>query len=183
MGIALSTSVPPQALRAFTLGACALGLIATWDVVQKKVQELAFQPVYGEQTHATAVAVRDELYSLPIVMAKSDVPVEEGSAISDAAIEAAFRKPIVEIDDDEPEPVKVSLAHQLIMQYRPYVNGLSTNGAIVNGQFWSVGEPMATMPMRNAMGQIVTPKIESIISGRVVLSIADEALTLTFNER
>lgn len=179
MGISIGNSIPPQTFRFLMMGACVLGLYATWDVLQSKVQELRYLPVLGEQSHSQAVAERDELQSLPIVMARNEYPVDEVGQISDEAIEAAFNTPVVEVD--EPEPVKFNMAQQLIMRFRPVVSALSTNGAVINGQFWSVGESIANMPLRASDGRIVTPSVASVGSVGVVLAIEGETVNLTFN--
>jgi len=182
MGIALKSTVSPQLMRFIIAGACLLGLTIIWQTVQQKVHDLRFQAVYGEQSQAQALPIRADLYSLPIVMAKSDAPVEVGGIINDAEIEAAFREPKVE-PVEEAEPPKVSLSQQLIFLYSPKVNGVSSNGAIVNGQFWAIGEPMVNMGIRDALGGLVTPRISSIGSGQVVLTLDDESLILPFDQK
>lgn len=180
MSMQIKSSLSPQHMKLIVIGAGLLGLLTVWDVVQKKIADLAYQPVYGEQAPATTEVLREELYSLPIVVAKSETKALGESEISDADIEAAFRKPVFEEPEEASEPVKVTLSQQFLALYRPVVNGVSGNGAIVNGQFWSVGERMASMPLRASSGEVLMPKIQAIGIDKVVIGLGDESLPLNF---
>jgi len=147
------------------------------------VSALTYQPIYGEQAATTAEAAREELYSLPIVVARSEAGARSESALDDADIEAAFREPIVVVEEDAPEdksPV-ATLSQQFLALYRPVVNGVSNSGAIVNGQFWSVGESMVTLSVRTVSGEALVPRLRSIGSSSVVVALGEESLSLAFS--
>jgi hypothetical protein len=181
MSIAMKSSLSPQHLKLVVVAAGLLVLMTVWDVVQAKVSGLRHQPVYGEQGPVVSEPVREELQALPIVMAKSEVSYQASSELSDAAIEAAFREPVIELPEESQDANKISLSQQLLNFYRPVVNAVSTNGAVINNQFWSIGESVVTMPLRTATGELVTPKIHSVSEKHLVMVIGDETVSLDFD--
>ncbi|MCF6783444.1 hypothetical protein [Stutzerimonas stutzeri] len=180
MGIALKSSLSPQLMKIVVGVACILVLLVTWQTIQQKVHDLRYQVVYGEQSHVDVLQERPDLHSLPIVMAKSDEPTLVNESINDAEIEAAFREPVFEPIVEE-EPLKVPLTTQLVLLYSPKINGVSSNGAIVNNRFWSIGEPMVSMTLKDDKGRVVTPRIVRVGALEVVLSVDGESLSLPFN--
>lgn len=181
MSIQMKSSLSPHHLKLVVIGAGIFVLVAVWDVVQERVSNLNYQPIYGEQGGTSAEALREELYSLPIVVARSESANYSESEISDADIEAAFREPVVEVPEtEEAKPVKITLTQQFLALYRPVVDALASNGAIVNGQFWSIGEAMVSMPLRTSSGDIVIPRMRSIGAARVVVDLGDESLSIDF---
>lgn len=182
MSMAIKSSLSPQHLKLAVVGAGLLVLFTVWDMVQGKVSNLRYQPVYGEQGPAVAEPVREELQALPIVMARSEAVNQPDSALSDAAIEAAFREPVVEVEIEEvQEAPKITLVQQLLAVHRPTVNAVSTNGAVVNGQFWSIGESVASMPLRAATGELVIPKVRTVNAKQVVMTVGSETVSLDFD--
>lgn len=183
MSILMKSSLSPQHLKLIVIGAGLLGLWTIWGMVQSKVGDLRHQPIYGEQGPSTEQALREELYSLPIVVSRSDASSQSELVMNDAAIEAAFREPVVEISEEESdkEPAKVTLTQQFIVRYRPVVNAVSNNGAVINGQFWSIGEGIASLPLHTSAGEVVIPRLRAVSAKHVVMTLGDESVSLDFD--
>ncbi|WP_326430488.1 hypothetical protein VQ574_21245 (plasmid) [Stutzerimonas frequens] len=177
----IQNSMSPNLIKVVIVGAAMIGVLTLWNGLKSRIVNWGYEPVYGQQNHEPVVPVREELYSLPIVIAKNDDnPDSTNSQITDADIEAAFRVPapaVEEVAEVEPE---LSLSQSFLSLYRPVVNAISGDGAFINGQFWSIGESVVAMPIRSRDGQLFVPVVYGVRSGVVSLKAGDEVINLPF---
>ena len=150
-----------------------------YSFLQDSIKEMSYQPVYGENISSQVSPVSPRTLALPVVEASQPLETAHQPVADDALIESAF-------NFSEPEqvtvtvdvPVRITLAQQLVYRYQPRVQGVGAGGAFIRGQFWSVGEQIQDMPIRDDKGALLYPSIQSISSVQVVLSLGSESLPL-----
>lgn len=162
--------------------AAGLGLTYTvYEVLSGAVHDMQFQTVYGVEGGSAVSAPSQRTLALPVVEASSPPSAPSAPEVTDdARIEAAFKTPVLAPPDEKPaEPKRPSLAQQLAFLYRPSIQGLGSGGVFIRSQFWSVGESVVTMPIRDVSGRVIYPRIKSISNRVVVLEIGGEELPLS----
>jgi len=177
----LQNTMSPSLIKMVIAGAAMIGVMTLWSGIKARIVSWSYEPVYGQQNHELVAPVREELYSLPIVIAKSEDNAESKSGeITDADIEAAFRVPEPVVEEEAPAAPVMTLVQQFLAVYRPVVNAISGGGAFINGKFWSVGESVVVMPIRARDGQLIVPVLSGVTSNGVVLRLGQEVITLPF---
>ncbi|MDU4254435.1 hypothetical protein [Pseudomonas sp.] len=181
MSLKLQSGLSPNSTKLIICLAALIGVLTLWNGLKSRINSWTYQPVYGQQNHEAVTPVREDLVALPIVIAKSDAatpPAAEG--ITDADIDAAFKAP-------EPEPEKakeaapvISIGQQFQALYRPVVSAVGGGGAIINGNFWSVGEAITSMPVRTRDGAVVSPVVSAASKSGVTVRLGSESITLPF---
>lgn len=166
-----------------------------------QIAKLRYEPVYGEHTYNDDAGNEFAgVEDLPIVFAQGQ-SVADSISLSDNAIEAAFRKPVIAaapliVDADESGAAEneqhqeeeaekdaalvLTPVQQFLLQYKPLVSGLSQNGAIIGGTFWRIGEEMVRYPVTKDDGEVVYPRLTSIGSKSVRLALAGDSVSLDF---
>jgi len=167
-----------------------------WKLLDGRVQELQWQPVYGESAQGEQEVVSSDSYeSLPLVKAVGKSADPQSMMLNDRAIEAAFRDPIFaapieEISEDavEDEVKGPNLGEQFLIKYRPLIGAVSPNGVVVSGVFWKFGEKMTTMPMQavsengqQPTGEIIYPSVSGARAGTVTFTLQDVRVPVEFD--
>lgn len=177
----LQNTMSPNLIKMVVAGAAMIGVLTLWSGIKARIVTWSYEPVYGQQNHEPVAPVREELYSLPIVIAKSEEAAESNAGdISDADIEAAFRAPEPLVEEEAPVAPVMTLMQQFLAVYSPVVNAISGGGAFINGKFWSVGESVVVMPIRARDGQLIVPVLSGVTSNGVALRLGQEVITLPF---
>ena len=154
----LESTIHPDHYNVVALLAGLIIAAITWKVLDSRVQELQWQPVYGESAQgAEASTISDHYNSLPLVEAVGSFTGPESLMLNDMAIEAAFREPIFAPTEDQiaadasavdKEVKGPTLAEQFLIKYRPLIGAITPRGVVVSGVFWKYGEKIRTMPMQ-----------------------------------
>lgn len=177
----IKSSISPDLFKTIIIGLSAIGVYTLWTTVDKQVNDWGFEPVYGQQNAQVVSPVREELSSLPIVVAKKqEASFSLDESVNDALIEAAFKEPEPIVAEESVEPV-VTLGQRFFALYRPAISAVSAGGAVINGVFWQPGEPIASMVVHRADGTTVLPAIVSSSSNGVVISLGEEFIRLPFS--
>lgn len=180
-----ATEMPPERLRLVIL-VLGLGLaFFVYSGVEKKVDNLRYERVLGNESSASGLAEhRPSQSQLPIVVASGKQGVGKDLVVSDELIAGAFN-PVVVVEDEEDEiseeEPEVRLIELLLQQYRPVVGAISSRGAVINGIHYSVGESLNNMPVF-ADGKLkVTPRLVSVSHAGAVIQIQDDRELLKFS--
>ncbi|ALN22003.1 MULTISPECIES: hypothetical protein [Ectopseudomonas] len=180
----IETNLSPDLVKGLLFVGGMLLVYGLWVTLSDMNQKMKYQAVYGEQAPVTEMANTQVSYSLPIVQASNDKTLDDGQVVvSDDLIEAAFSAPmpVEEVETKKEEP-KVQLSALLLATYRPQVGGLAEGGAFIGGGFWRVGDDISSMPVRDASGSVVLPRLAGIASNSVQLAIGDEQIALPFEQ-
>lgn len=168
----------------------------SWKLLDGRIQELQWQPVYGESAQSEQEISSSESYeSLPLVKAVGKVSSSQSLMLNDRAIEAAFRDPIFaapieELPEDavEDEVEGPNLGDQFLIKYRPLIGAVSSNGVVVSGVFWKFGEKMTTMPMQavsengqQPTGEVIYPRVIAARGGTVTFTLQDVRVPVEFD--
>lgn len=180
----IETNLSPDLVKGLLFVGGMLLVYGLWVTLSDMNQKMKYQAVYGEQAPVTEMANTQVSYSLPIVQASNDKTLDDGQVVvSDDLIEAAFSAPmpVEEVETKKEEP-KVQLSTLLRATYRPQVGGLAEGGAFIGGGFWRVGDDIFSMPVRDASGSVVLPRLAGITSNSVQIAIGDEQIALPFEQ-
>lgn len=174
----INESVSPSVFKNLAIVIGLFIVFSVWKGANNKIDELRFQPVFGESFSSSEQIEKVDLKSLPIVVAQSTTKGLDSNEVNDLVIEAAFKAPVfVDVEVQEP---KATLVEKVFLAYRPVVFAVSQNGAVINGVFWRVGEEIKVMPVASENGQAIVPVVASVSRSQVVLKIANEKMTLPF---
>lgn len=179
----LNFDLSPDAHRIFVIGACVAVLGLTWTTVGDSLKEIRYQPVYGESLGEVVAPVSARTLNLPVVEASAVIKQPITIDADDLLIESAFskREEVPEVDEKDespPVPTRPTASQILVMSYKPSVQGLGAGGVFIDGQFWSVGEKILSMPVPGELGNLIYPRIVSISSREVKLSIGNDSVVL-----
>lgn len=198
MELNLNTSA--QNIRILVAGAGLFAAYIVYVTLTDQAQKLRYEPVYGENTYVEDASVDFAgVEALPIVFAEGQ-DVADGLSLSDSAIEAAFRKPViaaapvlVEVEEavtaEEEEAAEaekeaaalvLSPVQKFLLHHKPLVSGLSSNGAVIGGTFWRIGERMESYPVAQDDGDVVYPRLVSVGNKSVRVAVAGESVSLQF---
>lgn len=175
----MSGVASPELTKVIIIGGGLLIALTAWNTVHKHMDNWAGSPVYGEHQQQVVAPEREELKSLPIVVANEAQHIDLNSDLdsSEAAIQKAFMVPVVEeVVEEEP---KVSLVQQLLALHKPSIAAIGGGGVIINGHFWAINEQIQTMPVRDSAGMVFYPIVAGVRDG-VLLKVGDEEVNLPY---
>lgn len=181
--INLDIDLSPELLKTgIVVGALFVAWIANTYLKEATVR-MGSQTVYGEQamqTSSITSANAQKLVALSIVQSSTTagLPV---SVSNDQLIEDAFSlpEPIIETKEVEEKKV-VTPTMDFFARYNPRISGVTSNGAFINGHFYSVREPMVSLSVLGLNGQRIVPFITKISTNGVSLDLGGAPLTLSF---
>lgn len=134
----MSGVASPELTKVIIIAGGLLIALTAWNTLHKHMDNWAGSPVYGEHQQQVVAPEREELKSLPIVVANEAQHIDLNSDLdsSEAAIQKAFMVPVVEeVVEEEP---KVSLVQQLLALHKPSIAAIGGGGVIINGHFWAI---------------------------------------------
>lgn len=173
--------VTPESFKLIVISVLCALIFAAWNGLEGVQKSMSYLPVFGEQAPAPPPsAAAEKLVSLPIVQAETQTTEQQSESVSDEVIESAFKVPEPLVVKAE-EPKKIALVEQLLVRYRPIVQGASDTGVFLGGKFWAIGEPILSMPVIDDAGKAILPRVTSISGSLVQLQVNDEVLNLQFD--
>ncbi|KKN80590.1 hypothetical protein LCGC14_0328090 [marine sediment metagenome] len=192
----IENSLSTEHLNLLVLAAGVFASVVCWNLISGRTAELQYEPVYGE-VNASPIegSISEKFKDLPLVEAKTDVEAVEVTQLNDMLIEAAFREPVFsvpaevaqerlqsETDNKNLSQSQVATTSQLfLLNYRPLIGGVNKLGAVVNGDFWGWGKSITTMPIRDTQTEeILFPKLKGLSGNNVILSVANDDLSVEF---
>lgn len=161
-----------------------------WLVISGRVNELQYEYVLGEVGANQDVEVSsDRLRALPIVQVRTSVDSVSDQQLSDKTIEDAFREPVfaapivASVDEpaqEETEQRSESPVDQMFLyHYRPLVGALTSNGAVINGNYWAIGEELRSMPMPSTEGdEPIYATLSKVDNNSVTLVLAGKTVRI-----
>ena len=200
MELNLNTSA--QNVRILVAGAGLFAAYICYVTLTDQLAKLRYEPVYGENTYVEDAGTDfSAVEDLPIVFAQGQ-DLTNTVSLSDSAIEAAFRKPviaaapvIIEADNaagaegeqadqeeaaQEPAALVLTPVQKFLLHHKPLVSGLANNGAVIGGTFWRIGERMEAFPIAQEDGAVLYPRLVSIGSKSVRVAVAGDSVSLDF---
>lgn len=175
----MSGVASPELTKVIIIAGGLLIALTAWNTLHKHMDNWAGSPVYGEHQQQVVAPEREELKSLPIVVANEARHIDLNSDLdsSEAAIQKAFMVPVAEeVVEEEP---KVSLVQQLLALHKPSIAAIGGGGVIINGHFWAINEQIQTMPVRDNAGMVFYPIVANVRDG-VLLRVGDEEVKLPY---
>lgn len=150
---------------------------STWragDAINLRLFELTVKEAPRVDRNSVPINAKS-FYPVWVKQAAAIPPVRsEGESDSVDALFMAKQEPKIE----PPKPMApVEPDYVQMFQQRARVDGVSDDGAFVNGRFYKVGQKMEEFHFSALNGQPVVPVIESIKTGKITFTIGKQKLS------
>jgi len=158
------------------LALLAAGVAVLWSGLGKINTNLAALPVLQAQHITDQAAPMQPKPLYPVWVGKAMRGPQADDGMLAGSVEDAFRPAALpdQVDQPPPEP-----DYAEVLRSKVHIDGTSSNGAFVNGRFYSVGSDLDALVLDRADGGTITPRLVAASTSRVIISAGKHQLSLT----
>lgn len=164
--------------RLYALLGALLLLAGTWragEAINLRLVSLPVKEAPRVDKNSVPIDAKS-FYPVWVKQAAANPPIQkEGESESVEALFMEKKEPTIEqstgvpVAPDEPDYVQM-------FQQAARVDGVSDDGAFINGRFYKVGQKMVEFQIYGAGGQSVIPVIQSVQNGKITFRIGNKTL-------
>lgn len=159
---------------------CAI-LFGIWRGMEFSVQRLQLVPVKSMRAVQSTIVKTDTKAFYPVLLKQSSVLKAETAAQQSADLDALFKTKVEAKKEDLEPPKPPEPNYRELVRQRLSVDGVASNGAVINGRFYHTGERMEEFSVSRPNGIAIVPVLLSAAKERVEIGVDKEVLSVQMN--